>query len=171
MEFLIKRNGIKIFLIDNLMKVDCGEAIETSENEVKFVSGLKDLVNKYQVHIMLVAHPRKPDSTGKTGQYDIYGSSKIPNLVDNIIFVKRLVSEDDWKNIPEIQREQLRNLQISTIITQHKSREGFELGGGVPLNFSGKTNRFYINKINEINIESENDFEKTLDEIEKLLGV
>ena len=171
MEFLIKRNGIKIFLIDNLMKVDCGEAIETSENEVKFVSGLKDLVNKYQVHIMLVAHPRKPDSTGKTGQYDIYGSSKIPNLVDNIIFVKRLVSEDDWKTIPETQKEELRALNVSTIITQHKSREGFELGGGVPLNFSGKTNRFYINKINEINIEAENDFEKSLDEIEKLLGV
>lgn len=171
MEFLIKRNGVKIFLIDNLMKVDCGEAIETSENEVKFVSGLKDIVNKYQVHIMLVAHPRKPDSTGKTGQYDIYGSSKIPNLVDNIIFVKRLLSDDDWKSIPEIQREQLRSLNISTIITQHKSREGFELGGGVPLNFSGKTNRFYINKINEINIKIENDFEKSLDEIEKLLGV
>ena len=170
-ESLIKRNGVKIFLIDNLMKVDCGEAVEVAMNEVKFVSGLKDLVNKYKVHLMLVAHPKKPDSTGKTGQYDIYGSSKIPNLVDNIIFIKRLIDEDDWKVIPESQRNFLKEQQISSLLTQRKSREGFELGGGVPLKFSGKINRFYTKQIEEIKIETKNDFEKELDEIEKLLGV
>lgn len=80
--------GCKLFLVDNMMT-----AMSDSEDEIKaqgkFVNALKQFAERYAVHVLIVAHPRKT----KAGEYlrkdDVGGNSAIVNLADSAIVVER----------------------------------------------------------------------------------
>lgn len=91
----IKQYDCKLICVDNLMT-----AIETDSNEKlyrmqsKFVGTLKEIARKYNVVVLLVAHPRK--SNGYEFQNDdVSGSADITNKVDIVMSYSRPAKDDE----------------------------------------------------------------------------
>lgn len=94
-ENAIIRKGVKLILIDNLMTaLFCNSNDELYNTQGRFVRKLKKLAVKYDVAVLLVAHPRK-ESNGaakRNGQIyndDVAGSADITNAVDTVLAYSR----------------------------------------------------------------------------------
>lgn len=83
-----RRYDCKLFVLDNLMM-----ALSDSDDELRdqkrFVNKLKKFARKYDVHVMIVAHPRKTKKDEKLDNQDISGNSAIGNLADATIIMER----------------------------------------------------------------------------------
>lgn len=95
MDQLAKRKGVKVFVIDNLMKIEL-EPKEKNElvAQKKLVNALKMFAIKYNAVVHLVAHPRKPQDGKRLDKFDVSGSSDITNLADYVIGVHRATREE-----------------------------------------------------------------------------
>lgn len=87
-EYAAMRYGCKIFLIDNLMTT----AFEGGERDYyrkqsEFVGRVKDFAHTQDVHVHLVAHPRK--TNGRLTKMDVAGTGDITNRADNVFSVHR----------------------------------------------------------------------------------
>lgn len=91
MEELLKV-GVKVFALDNLFSLDIDLFDGDKNNKQKeLILQIKDFAKKNQVHIILVAHPRKVMTFLRKN--DISGTSDLTNAVDNVFIIHR-VNED-----------------------------------------------------------------------------
>jgi hypothetical protein len=88
MELLLKA-GVKVFALDNLFSLDI-DILDGDKNskQRELILQIKDFAKKNQVHIILVAHPRKTMSFLRKN--DISGSGDLMNAVDNIFICHRV---------------------------------------------------------------------------------
>lgn len=103
MEYCI-RKGVKVFVIDNLMKIELENEFKSELiAQKKFINRLKEFANKHQAIVHLVAHFKKPDGNRLPTKYDIAGSSTIANLADTILSIRRLKESEvnDAKENPD----------------------------------------------------------------------
>lgn len=88
-EKVIQQYGCKLIFIDNLMT--SMEFVSEQSNlyleQSRFVGKLKKIAMKYQVVVILVAHPRKTQN--ELGNDDISGSADITNKVDVVLSYSR----------------------------------------------------------------------------------
>ncbi len=96
---LIRRHGINALIIDPYNKIDANIGSQSETNFInKFLTKLTIFKQKYDIHIFLVAHPRKMQKKDNgyyevPSLYDVAGSANFYNQVDNGISVYR-----DFKN-------------------------------------------------------------------------
>lgn len=91
-EQAIDEHQIDLLCLDNLMAFDITEISDKEiEAQTKFIWNLHMLAMNKNLHIILVAHPRKQN--GLLRKFDIAGSSNIINAVDNIVFCYRVNRE------------------------------------------------------------------------------
>jgi archaellum biogenesis ATPase FlaH len=91
--------GVKVFVLDNLFSLDIDLFDGDKNNKQReLIIQIKDFAKKNQVHIILVAHPRKVMTFLRKN--DISGSSDISNAVDNVFIIHR-VNNDFIKAITE----------------------------------------------------------------------
>lgn len=91
--------GVKVFVLDNLFSLDIDLFDGDKNNKQReLIIQIKDFAKKNQVHILLVAHPRKVMTFLRKN--DISGSSDITNAVDNVFIIHR-VNNDFIKAISE----------------------------------------------------------------------
>lgn len=78
-----------LVIIDNLMALDVQELNRSNEYDAqtKFMWELKKIAQDCNVHVLLVAHPRK--SIGFLRLEDVSGSNNIVNIIDNAFIVHR----------------------------------------------------------------------------------
>lgn len=81
-------HGVRLIILDNLFAMDL-EGLEGDENgrQKAFILRLVDIAKKNDVHVILVAHPRKVVTFLR--KEDILGSSALQNAVDNIFIIHR----------------------------------------------------------------------------------
>lgn len=98
MNELLKAN-VKLFALDNLFTLDI-DLFEGDKNnkQKELILQIKDFAKKNQVHIILVAHPRKVMTFLRKN--DISGTSDLTNAVDNVFIIHR-VNEDFLHAIKE----------------------------------------------------------------------
>ena len=93
-EKVIKQYGTRLIFIDNLMTAM--DIVTEQENlylaQSNFVGRLKKIAMKYQVVVILVAHPRK--SKDAFTNDDVSGSSDITNKVDVVMSYSRSEEKD-----------------------------------------------------------------------------
>ena len=81
--------GVKLFVLDNLMAMNIDLLDGDKNNKQKTVIlKVKEFAKKKNVHIVLVAHPRK--SMAFLRKNDISGTSDLTNVVDNIFIMHRV---------------------------------------------------------------------------------
>lgn len=81
--------GVRFFILDNLTSMDIDLFDGDSNKKQKgLISQISDFAKKEQVHIILVAHPRKVSTFIR--KTDISGTSDLTNLVDNVFIVHRV---------------------------------------------------------------------------------
>ena len=121
MEILAKA-GVKVFALDNMMTLDVdlfgGDKLSQQKS---LMLRIKDFAMKYQVHVILVAHPRK--TMAFLLKNDISGTGDIINIVDNCVIMHR-TNEDFIHAITEYynaaKATQLR--QYGNVLSVEKNR-------------------------------------------------
>lgn len=93
-EEAICRYGVKFILLDNLMTaIDVDEKDDLYLSQSKFVKKLKRIATRWEVFILVIAHPRKEN--GKELNNDsVSGSGDITNAVDIVFTYSRNTGED-----------------------------------------------------------------------------
>ena len=139
MNYAAKREGIQIFLIDNLMVVPSTDIGTELEKTTKLILKFKNFAKSNNVCVHLVAHPKKP--SGDQDRMDIYsvsGTANIVNLADRVIVVHKVREKDIDKN-PELYGYQ-------SIVTIEKDRRYGVFGKDIYYNFDFFSKRFYSNE-------------------------
>lgn len=94
LEYGFRRYGMRLFLIDSLMK--CGIGEDDKDGQKWFVDELCNFKNRTKSHVILVTHSRKGESESKpTGKMDVKGSGTITDLADNVFIVWRNKERED----------------------------------------------------------------------------
>lgn len=124
-EEAIRNYGCKVFLIDNLMtcSFENSKIQDFYKAQSDFVGRLSYLTKAYDIHIHLVAHPRKTTGNAIT-QDDISGTSDTFKRADNVFCIER---KEDNTNVVKIM----------------KCRETGVNNYEVALNFLETSKRFY----------------------------
>lgn len=100
MEIAVKKFGVKLVVIDNLMAVLEENADSLFSDQANFVQRCKNFAIDNFAHVVLLSHPNKEKreitnaEKGNLEKTDISGSNNIPNKADNIIAIERNWAED-----------------------------------------------------------------------------
>lgn len=79
-----KRFGVTFFVLDNLSALDV--ALDDYEGQRNFVQKLVNFAKTENVHVLFVAHQRKPLAESDAGdRFSIKGSGALSDLVDNVL--------------------------------------------------------------------------------------
>jgi len=98
MSYMAKREGIKVFAIDNLMTMNITGNGEINEKQGKLILKLKQFARTFNAVVHLVAHPRKPGpGQRRVDKYSISGTADITNLADRVIGFHRLNADERTK--------------------------------------------------------------------------
>lgn len=121
MEILL-RAGVKVFALDNLMSLDV-DLFDGDKNskQKSLILRIKDFAMRNQVHIILVAHPRKVMTFLRKN--DISGTADITNAVDNV-FIMHRTNEDFIHAITEFYDASKANAlrQYGNVLAVEKNR-------------------------------------------------
>jgi len=80
--------GASDIVIDSLTKVGIGR--DNYEKQAEFVNRLQWCAKKWNIHVHLVCHMRKPSQdSGKASKFDIRGAAEISDLADNVYVISR----------------------------------------------------------------------------------
>ena len=129
-ENLAINHGIKLFVLDNLMTFDIGDAKEQYNQQKQLCLSLKKIAKKYSLAIILIAHPKKPEKGQKPSMYDVSGASEIVGSADTVIRIER----------PEAGSDDTSKLKLL------KNRWGSIVGTQIRLEFDEYRKRFYTNQ-------------------------
>jgi twinkle protein len=109
MEYMAKREGAKVFVVDNLATMHITENGDLNEKQMSLIILLKGFARKFNVVVHLVAHPKKPQvGQHRVDKYDISGTANISNLADRVFGFHRLTNKErgdekqdykDWNNV------------------------------------------------------------------------
>ena len=140
----LAQQGVKVFVIDNLMKIDLADSFKNEYMAQKvFVNKLKNFARKYNVIVHLVAHPKKPQAGNtKITKFDVAGSGDITNLADYVVSISRITNEDREKSSDLIDKDAVIKIMKDRIKGSSEFYNTFK--------FDGERKRFYSNQ-NELN--------------------
>lgn len=127
-----KREGVRVFVIDNLLTLDL-ECTDRDEyyKQKEFAKKLKDFAIKYNAIVHLVAHPRKLLGK-KLTKDDVAGSGSLTNLAHYVLGIHR-----------EQEQDKTHDAEILLLKDRHTGTSYKEIN----LMFSKKRRRFYRNEI------------------------
>jgi len=98
-EHCISTKGVDMVILDNLMSIDLGATnFNKNEKQTEFIHSVVGFAKKFNVHIALVAHPRK--SQGFLRKDDIAGTADLTNAVDNVFIIHRV--NRDFKRLSQL---------------------------------------------------------------------
>lgn len=123
----IEQYNVKFIVIDNLMTAMDLDNTDLNIQQTKFVLELRKISRRYNVIIVLIAHPRKEGPTTKGfSNDDVAGSSNITNLADTTIRYSRAKSIETYTDRKgERQEREIEDPDNpERVITVHKNRFG-----------------------------------------------
>lgn len=87
----VEKNGVRLLVFDNLMAMDL-DTMDGSENErqTSLIKEMKSFAKQANIHIILVAHPRKEQSFQLLRKESIAGTANLTNLCDNLLIAHRV---------------------------------------------------------------------------------
>lgn len=119
MEEVRQKYGVRVFMLDNFMQIDTTSSDEYREQK-DIMEKLRTFAVNKNVHIHLVAHPRKIDKMQtRITIYDVLGSSNLVNKAYNVISIIRVDTMD--KENTEYKRLQKQMFEEGYDITQTSS--------------------------------------------------
>ncbi len=141
----IVEKGAKNIILDNLMTLylDYGDDRAKYKAQIDFINELHDMVRQMNIHIWLVAHPRK--QTTFLRYDDISGAAEIGNLADNIFVVHRV--NQDFQNqakafFPKTRIEGILARGFTNVVEIAKNRvPGLYIGDLVGVYYEPETKR------------------------------
>lgn len=118
---------VRVFILDNFMQIDTITSDEYREQK-DIMEKLRTFAINKNVHIHLVAHPRKTDkSNPRITIYDVMGSSNLVNKAYNVISIIRIdnldYDEPEYKRLSKLMlKEKYDITQTSTVLEILKTK-------------------------------------------------
>ncbi|MDL2224658.1 AAA family ATPase [Eubacteriales bacterium OttesenSCG-928-M02] len=138
-DLAVRRYNCRVFLVDNLMTARfSGRGDDFLRQQSAFVGRLKEFATKYNVHVHLVAHPRKNTGAG-LDSYDIAGTSDIPNYADNVFALEKIPEEDRG----------VKMCDATLKITKNRWDGAVK---AIALNFNQADRRFYLPNVGNVRV-------------------
>lgn len=140
-----KQFGTKVFILDNFMQIEMSSSdIYTEQSNI--MERLRTFAVNYNVHIHLVAHPRKIERfQTRLSLYDISGTMNMANKAYNIISIMRVDSMDkegnEYKKLQKELLEQKYDIERASTILEVLKTKGTACGL-VPLRFIKETKTY-----------------------------
>lgn len=140
MEDCVRKYNTKLIILDNLMMLDL-ECSDDNKNtaQTKLVNDLIQFSKKFNVAVILIAHPRKTqDISTDIGMYDIAGSSTIINLAMRSIGLRRVSKREK-----QDEKNEFKNFDVILTIIKDRmmGRSDIQIG----LHYDIKSRRFFTN--------------------------
>lgn len=86
---LVEKEGVHLILIDNLAALNISDYDgEKYTKQTKFIIDLKDYAKQKNIHVILVAHPRKENFFLR--KESISGTADLTNIADNVFLLHRV---------------------------------------------------------------------------------
>ena len=128
-EYAYRRYGCSVYLVDNIMTAQLKGEIELGHYGAQkaFTQRLSAFAKRHDVHVHMVAHPRKAGEGGLSAD-DVAGANEITNLADNVFSVERAREGDEVDSRVRILK-----------VRETGSREV------IPLMFDTRSKRYYDN--------------------------
>lgn len=141
----IVKKGAKNIILDNLMTIGLDYDADWAKNkaQIEFIKDLHDMVREENIHIWIVAHPRKQSSFLRFE--DISGASEIGNLADNVFIFHRI--NQDFENqaksfFPKAKLEAIYLAGFTNVVEIAKNRiPGLYIGDLVGVYYEPETKR------------------------------
>ena len=94
-EYAAQRLGIKVFVLDSLLRINLPLSDDANQRQKAFMSALVAFSHKYQVVVHVVCHPRKSQNDYDAVQkMDVAGSGHITDLAHSVVSIQRLEFEE-----------------------------------------------------------------------------
>lgn len=119
---LVEKENVQLIVLDNLMSLQIDDYDgDKYSKQTAFINDLKEYAKSKNVHIILVAHPRKEG--GFLRKESISGTADLTNLADNVIILHR-VNKDFETRAGEFwgKDKVVEYLKYSTVIELCKNR-------------------------------------------------
>lgn len=119
---LVEKENIQLVVLDNLMSLQINDYDgDKYSQQTAFINEIKKYAKKKNIHIILVAHPRKEN--GFLRKESISGTADLTNLADNVIILHR-VNKDFETRAGEFwgKDKVVEYLKYSTVIELCKNR-------------------------------------------------
>lgn len=86
----VRKNNVDIVIIDNLMALTLDSFVgEKNDKQTQFVKELKNISRRENIHIALVAHPRKEIGMQLLRMDSVAGTADLSNACDNLFIIHR----------------------------------------------------------------------------------
>lgn len=136
----VRKYGVHLIVIDNLMMLNMNANEDNKyEKQTELINWLISFASRYNVAVILVAHPRKmADVTADVGMYEISGSSNIINLAHRSIGLRRISKKEK-----EDPRNKYHNYDVlmTVIKDRYLGKNEYQLG----FHYDFMSRRFYTN--------------------------
>lgn len=120
---LVEKEGVQLIVLDNLAAL-CIDGYDsgTYANQTKFVLDVKEYAKQKNIHVVLVAHPRKQNDFLR--KESISGTADLTNIADNVFLIHR-VGKDFEKRAGEFlgSEKVIPYLQYSNVLEVAKNRQ------------------------------------------------
>ena len=145
MEDAYMLHGVDVFVLDNFMQIDMTGS-DILQEQSRVMEALRTFAVKKQVHVHLVAHPRKMQEFHiRLSMFDIAGSMNVANKAYNIIAIERTDMMDkestEYKNLEKILLNLRYDIEKTGTILEVLKTKGTSCGI-VPLTFDMQTKAF-----------------------------
>lgn len=138
-EYAVRRYGVCVFLVDNLMTTRFSSSSDRDfyRAQSNFTGRLMEFAKRNEVHVHLVAHPRKTESGRALEADDIGGSGDVSNRADNAFSLTRLNDQEAENRGFQTVLRVLKNRSYGELIPigldyESASRRFFKAGTGNP---------------------------------------
>lgn len=141
-EYAVRRYDCKIFMVDNLMSLALGSGSESNFyiTQADFIGQCKAFAQRFNVHLHIVAHPRKVKKGETVAKDDVGGSGNITNWADNVFEVRRLTP----KEISTLEEKaETKGLYIKSVLSVLKNRFLGKQDVSIFLGFNEESKRFF----------------------------
>lgn len=132
MEEVRSKYGVRVFFLDNFMQIDTSSSDEYREQK-DIMEKLRTFAVNKNVHIHLVAHPKKVDKLNtRITIYDVLGSSNLVNKAYNVISIIRVdnLSEDDseYKRLQKYMGQEGYDITLASSVLEVLKTKGEKCG-------------------------------------------
>ena len=127
-----QKYGVRVFMLDNFMQIDTKSSDEYREQK-NIMEKLRTFAVNNNIHIHLVAHPRKTDKfQTRLTIYDVLGSSNLVNKAYNVISIIRVdnLNDDDteYKRLEKLMEREGYDITKSSSILEILKTKGERCG-------------------------------------------
>ena len=137
-EYAYRKYGCSVYLVDNIMTAQLKGEIELGHwgAQKAFVQRLSAFAKKNDVHVHMVAHPRKAGEGGLSAD-DVSGANEITNLADNVFSVERArEGEEVDSRIRILKVRETGSRETVPLMFDRKSRRYYDAGGNPDKKYS-----------------------------------